>query len=88
MDHPEGVVGLYDPFDDEIYVFCDVAKTTKEAALTVIHEATHRRLGSKGTFDEEVECFKAEKIHQKGLLTNSDIYDIIEFVKKEYPDLK
>ena len=87
VDHPEGIVGQYDPFDDEIYVYCDVAKTTKEAALTVIHEATHRRLGCKGTFDEEVECFKAEIIHQKGHLTNSDIYDIMEFVKKFYPDL-
>lgn len=86
-DHPEGVSGQYDPFDDEVLVYCDETKTIKETALTVIHEATHRKLGSKATFDEEVECFKAERIHQKGVLTNSDIDDIISYVKRAYPDL-
>ncbi len=87
VDHPEGVSGQYDPIDDVILIYCDVTKTTKETALTVIHEATHRKLGSKGTFDEEVECFKAEIMHTKGRLTNSDIDDIIVFVKDHYPDL-
>lgn len=87
VDHPEGVSGQYDPFDDEILIYCDITKTTKETALAVIHEATHRKLGSKGTFDEEVECFKAEIMHQKGDLTKSDIDDIISFVKEHYPDL-
>jgi hypothetical protein len=86
-DHPPGVSGQYDPFDDEIFVYCDVTKTTKDTALTVIHEAMHRKLGAKGTFDEEVECYKAEVIHQKGHLTKSDNDDIIEWVKKYYPDL-
>lgn len=86
VDYPEGKCGIYDPFDDEILVFCDVTKSTTETALTVIHETTHRKLGGKGGFDEEVECYKAEKLHQKGYLTNSDISDIIEFVKKHYPE--
>jgi hypothetical protein len=86
VDHPEGKCGLYDPFDDEILVFCDTTKTTKETALTVIHEATHRKLGGTGGFDEEVECYKAEVLHQKGYLTKSDIDDIMVFVKKYYPD--
>ena len=80
--------GIYDPFDDEISIFCDVTKTTKETALAVIHEGTHRKLGHKGTFDEEVECFKAELMHQKGHLTDSDIDDIIKHVEKYYPELK
>lgn len=87
VDNPERRSGVYDPFDDEISVYCDTTKTIKEAALTVIHEATHRKLGSKGTFEEEVECYKAEVIHKKGQLTNSDIDDIILFVKKYYPEL-
>ena len=88
VDNPEGYSGTYDPFDDAITIFCDVTKTTKEATNTLIHEATHRKLGGKSTFDEEVECFKAELIHQKGQLTNSDIDSIIEHVKKHYPELE
>ncbi len=87
-EHPKGVSGQYDPFDDEILVFCDVTKTTKETALAVIHEATHRKLGAKGNFAEEVECYKAEVLHQKGHLTNSDIHDIIKYVKENYPYLR
>lgn len=86
-DNPNGVCAYYDPIDDEITIFGDVTKTTKETALTVIHEATHRKMGAKGTFDEEVACFKAEELHKKGHLTNSDISDIMEKVKKLYPEL-
>jgi hypothetical protein len=88
VDNPNCDLGTYDPFDDVITIFCDVTKTTRETAKTLIHEATHRKLGSKGTFDEEVECFKAELIHQKGQLTNSDIEAIMEHVKKYYPELE
>ena len=85
--HPKGACGQYNPFDDEISIFCDETKTTKETALAVIHEATHRKFGGKGTFEEEVECFKAEAMHQKGHLTNSDIDGIIAYVKKYYPEV-
>ena len=88
VDNPKKDLGIYDPFDDTITIFCDVTKTTEETAKTLIHEATHRKLGSKGTFNEEVECFKAELIHQKGQLTNSDIDSIIDHVKKYYPELE
>ena len=87
VDHPVGVLGAYDPMDDEIKIYCDETKTIKTTALTVIHEATHRKLGGKGTFNEEVECFKAEEKHKKGDLTKSDIDDIIEKVKQIYPEL-
>ena len=86
-NHPEDVYGEYDPFDDAISIYCDMTKTTKDTAAAVIHEAKHRMLGSKGTFEEEVECFKAELMHKKGALTKSDIDDIIEHVKKYYPEL-
>ena len=88
VDNPKKDLGVYDPFDDVITIFCDVTKTTKESTKTLIHEATHRQSGSKGTFDEEVECFKAELIHEKGQLTNSDIEAIIYHVKKYYPELE
>ena len=88
VDNPNGNLGTYDPFDDVITIFCDATKTTKDTASTLVHEATHRKLGCQGTFDEEVECFKAEIIHRKGLLTDSDIEAIMEHVKKYYPELK
>lgn len=87
VDNPDGVSGEYDFIDDVIKIYCDVTKTTKETSLAVIHEAMHRKLGSKGTFEEEVECFKAEKIHTKGNLTDFDIDDIISLVKTNYPHL-
>ena len=88
IDNPRKISGEYDPFEDSIKVYCDVTKTVKETAVTVIHEATHRKNGSKGTFEEEVECFKAEVLHKKGKLTENDISDIIEHVKTHYPELK
>ena len=87
IDHDENLSGIYDPIADLIRVYCDVTKTTEETALTIIHEATHRKLGAKGTFDEEVECFKAELKHQKKNLTKSDIDGIIKLVKENYSDL-
>lgn len=87
VDNPEGYYGIYDPFDDTITIYCDKTKTIFETATTVIHEATHRKLGHNGTFAEEVECFKAEYLHTKNNLTEKDIEDIIELVKKLYPDL-
>lgn len=88
VDNPNGYSGEYDPFDDEITIYCDVTKTIKETAVTVIHEATHRKLGSKATFEEEVECFKAELLHEKKDLTEEDIGRIVEHVKKHYPELE
>ena len=87
IDNPDGASGQYDPFDDVILIYCDTTKTTKETALAVIHESMHRKLGGKGTFAEEVECYKAEVMHQKGQLTKSDIDGIILHVKKHYPEL-
>lgn len=87
VDNPKKYLGIYDPFDDEITIYCDETKTIQETALTAIHEATHRRLGGAGTFEEEVECYKQEALHTKEMLTNEDIENIILFVKETYPDL-
>ena len=88
VDNPGGNCGKYDPLDDVITIFCDITKTIKDTASTLIHEATHRKLGCTGTVAEEVECFKAELIHQKGKLTKSDIDTIMRHVEKYYPELE
>ena len=87
VDNPDGYSGFYDPFDDAITIFCDKTKTIQETSCTVIHEAKHRMLGSKGTFEEEVECYKTELLHTKKELTKNDIDDIIKHVKANYPEL-
>ena len=88
IDNPEKYAGTYDPFDDVINVYCDITKSTMETAKTVIHEVTHRQMGSTHTFAEEFACFKAEIIHEKGLLTKEDVESIIKHIRKYYPDLR
>ena len=88
IDNPRGVCGSYDPFDDVINVYCDVTKTTKETAVTVIHEAMHKKIGSTHTLAEEVECYRAEYIHKKGQLTKEDIEFIVNHIRKHYPELR
>ena len=88
VDNPNGYSGVYDPIDGEITIYCDVTKTAKETAISVIHEATHRKMGGSLTKDEEVECFKNELLHQKGKLTETDIDAIIKHVNEHYPELK
>lgn len=88
IDNPNNNYGVYDVPEDTIIVYCDKTNTIAETASTIIHEATHRKLGSKGTLTEEVECYKAECLHKKGELTGEDINTIIELVKENYPDLK
>lgn len=90
VDNEHGILGYYDPFDDAIFIFCDKTRTIKETSKTVIHEATHRKLRNSGIapFDEEVECFKAELLHEKGALTSEEIAAIIKFVEENYPDLE
>ena len=88
IDNPEKYAGTYDPFDDVINIHCDITKSTMETAKTVIHEATHRQMGSTHTFAEEFACFKAEIIHEKGQLTKEDVESIIKHIQKHYPDLR
>ena len=88
IDNPNNNYGVYDVSEDTIIVYCDKTNTITETASTIIHEATHRKLGSNGTLTEEVECYKAECLHKKGELTGEDINTIIELVKENYPDLK
>ena len=88
IDNPNDSFGEYDPFDDVIIVYCDKTKTIVETTKTVIHEATHRMLGSHNTLEEEVECYIAEARHIKPELTENDINAIMKMVKEAYSDLK
>lgn len=87
VDNPNNLLGSYDPFEDEISIFCGIAKTREEATSALIHEVMHRKLGARGTFEEEVKCFEAEYIHEFGTLTEGMKHDILREVKELYPDL-
>ena len=67
-------------------MFCDRLKGKTEVAKTVIHESMHRRLGSKGTKDEEIECFIEEFFHDHKDLTEADKQSIIKTVDELYVD--
>lgn len=84
VDNPEGLCGLYDPFDDIIVVYCDKCENRVEMAKTVIHETVHRKCGSTNTFEEEVECYVAEFMHDHDELTETDRENIIKMVRKIY----
>ena len=79
-DNPDRDSGIYDPTTDSIIVYGDVTKTILETARTIIHEATHRRLGCTLTRSEEVLCFMEELKHTKGKLTKDDVNVIVKLV--------
>ena len=64
IDNPLDLDGYYDPTDNSIVIYADKTKTIKETSKTLIHEATHSRLGNKNTRKEEVLCFLEEKLHE------------------------
>ena len=89
VDNPENVSGYYDPVDKVIIIFADKTKTVRESALTVIHEATHARLGCKRSQKEEYLCFLEEYKHLGVTLTDEIKNGTINHIKntKIYRDL-
>ena len=87
IDNPNNEYGYYDLYEDSITIFCDKTITADKTAEIIVHEAMHRKLGCKGTFEEEVKCFEAEILHRKGKLTAQDKEDIIKKVRERYPEL-
>jgi SPP1 gp7 family putative phage head morphogenesis protein len=87
IDNPDNLYGFYDVIEDEITIYCDYTKTANRTAEIVIHEATHRMSGAKGTLEEEIKCFEAEQLHRMGKLTEKDKKDILKKVKELYPEL-
>lgn len=80
VDNPFGLSGEYDPIDKLIRVYVDTTKTIDETVRTVIHEATHDRLGHTGTRKEEVRCFIEEAKYDGIKLTPRVIKGIIKSV--------
>ena len=89
VDNPLNLSGEYDPVDKSIYVYADITKNIKETAKTIIHEATHDRLGHTGTRKEEVLCFLEEMRFEGIKLTSELIRSIIKSVNESevYKDL-
>ena len=90
VDNPEKILGSYDLYDDVIKVYVDETKTIEETASTIIHELTHRKLGSTNTRKEEVRCFINEHMHKHGTLAFNDVKNIIKLIdhNKFYSELK
>ena len=88
VDNPEKSYGSYDPLSDETYIYCDICKTTEEAASTVIHEMIHRQNRSAGLslFEDEYMAFEAEMQHKKHrlMLTLEERNDIIKTIEDVY----
>ena len=84
VDVPKTRMGEYDPVSKCIYIYVSNTKSTKETALTVIHEAAHSRLGGEKTRRAEVLCQLEEIKHLKrsNTLTVSEIKDTIKAVNR------
>lgn len=85
VDNPQKDFGIYDPFDDTIYIYCDMTKNLVETTNTLIHETRHRMFGGRNSQRQEFECFKSELLHRKqGKLTQKDLDGIMKMVKRVY----
>ena len=60
----------------------------KDAALTVIHEATHAKINKPNTKNQELECFLNECRHRGEKLTKETIKDTMKYIDDMYPYLK
>ena len=83
---PEGERGY--TYGHSIFIYAKNTRTVQLTTETIIHEVTHIELGIfSQTQWEEAYCFAQEAKHTKPQLTYSDLRDIIEKVKREYPEL-
>lgn len=82
VDVPKGRTGIFE--DGIIHVYVENTKTVLDTALTVIHEATHAKINKPNSKNQELECFKNEKLHQGIELTDSVIQSIIKEINELY----
>lgn len=89
VDVDKELKGLYNPIDDEIYLYASNTKTVSETAATLIHEVTHRRYDIGENFWSECVCKAQELKHKerKNVLTISEKRDIIKSVKETYSEI-
>lgn len=57
-----------------------------EISETIIHEFAHEHFGWKYTQEHEVNCRIYEYLHSHNTISENQISQIVEFVKKEYSD--
>ena len=82
VDVKPTLMGEYDPIGKRIFIYASNTKSAKETAITVIHEATHARLGGANTRKSEVACRLEELKHNKqdNSLTLRDLRNTINAV--------
>lgn len=84
VDVKPSLMGEYDPIGRRIFIYASNTQSAKETAITVIHEATHARLGGTNTRKNEVIC-RLEEIKHKNRdnsLTFKDIKNTIITVNR------
>lgn len=84
VDVKPTLMGEYDPIGKHIFIYASNTQSAKETAITVIHEATHARLGGTNTRKNEVIC-RLEEIKHKNRdnsLTFKDIKNTIITVNR------
>lgn len=84
VDVKPSLMGEYDPIGRRIFIYASNTQSVKETAITVIHEATHARLGGTNTRKNEVIC-RLEEIKHKNRdnsLTFKDIKNTIITVNR------
>lgn len=82
LDNEDDLYGEYDLRDNKIIIYVDKTKTITETAQTIVHEATHARLGCKGTRKEEIRCFLEEEKFKGNKLTPYLVKCIIKAVNE------
>lgn len=86
VDVEPGRAGTFE--SGTINVYADNVKKVKDAALTVIHEATHAKINKPNTKNQELECFLNECRHRGEKLTKETIKDTMKYIDDMYPYLK
>jgi len=89
VDVEDGLLGRYDPINDEVSIFVSNTKTIRRTAEVIIHELTHRRYDIGDCFWAECVCRSHEYMHRyrRNNLTIQEKRSIIKEIKKTYSEL-
>lgn len=86
VPHEEGTMG--EQLGNDIWIYASDTKTVQRTAEILIHEITHHKYDIGYSQWAECVCFAQEQKHRTGKtkLTGNEIRDIINIVKKLYPE--